>query len=128
LPEQPTHLIVDPVLIRHALFNLLANAIQASPAGGQVEIRLFKNQRGGRSGWCFAIRDQGSGIDPDLFGKIFTPFFTTRPEGTGLGLPVVQHVAILHEGEVWAENEAGAGAVFHLWLPDDQVELKDERE
>lgn len=128
LPEQPTHLTVDPVLIRHALFNLLANAIQASPAGSKVEIALFQSRRGGQPGWCFAIRDQGSGIDPDLFGKIFTPFFTTRAEGTGLGLPVVQHVAILHEGEVWAENAAGKGAVFNFWLPDNQVELNDERE
>lgn len=128
LPEQPTRLTVDPLLIRHALFNLLANAIQASPAGSQVEIQLFQRQRDGIPGWCFAVCDQGSGIGPDLFGKIFTPFFTTQPEGTGLGLPVVQHVAILHEGDVWADNMEGAGAVFYLWLPENQLELKNEHE
>jgi signal transduction histidine kinase len=117
LPEHPTILTVDPVLIRHALFNLLANAIQASPAGSVVKMGLFPHTRGGLPGWCLAVRDQGSGIDQGLFEKIFTPFFTTRPDGTGLGLPVVQHVAILHEGVVWAENAEEGGAVFHLWLP-----------
>lgn len=117
LPEDPAILTLDPVLIRHALFNLLANAIQASPPDSRVTLRLFSRSLGGLPGWCIAVQDQGPGIDRELFDKIFTPFFTTRSEGTGLGLPVVQHVAILHEGEVWAENVEGGGAVFNLWLP-----------
>jgi signal transduction histidine kinase len=50
--------------------------------------------------------------------KIFTPFFTTHETGTGLGLPVVQHVAILHEGHVSVSNATSGGAIFALWLPD----------
>jgi two-component system sensor histidine kinase HydH len=49
--------------------------------------------------------------------KLFTPFFTTRATGTGLGLAVVQHVAILHEGEATGDNHPDGGAIFALWLP-----------
>jgi signal transduction histidine kinase len=65
-----------------------------------------------------SVADQGPGIPADDLDKIFTPFFTTRSEGTGLGLPVVQHVAMLHEGDISAVNCIDGGALFALWLPD----------
>jgi signal transduction histidine kinase len=56
-------------------------------------------------------------IPPDVLEKVFVPFFTTRSDGTGLGLPVVQHVALLHGGHVSASSDADSGTRFALWLP-----------
>ena len=118
-PDTPI-LDVDPVLIRHALFNLLSNAAQANPPGATISVQLSEGERseGHQPGWCLSVADQGPGIPADDLDKIFTPFFTTRSEGTGLGLPVVQHVAMLHEGDISAVNCIDGGALFALWLPD----------
>jgi len=118
-PDAPT-LDVDPVLIRHALFNLLSNAAQANPPGGTISVQFSRGESSEvhGPGWCLSVRDEGPGIPADNLDKIFTPFFTTHSEGTGLGLPVVQHVAMLHEGDISAVNAKGGGALFALWLPD----------
>jgi signal transduction histidine kinase len=118
LPDGPVILDVDAVLIRHALFNLLTNAAQANPPGGAIAVRLQPAQGpSGTPGWSLAVIDEGSGLAEDVRDKLFTPFFTTRPDGTGLGLAVVKHVAMLHEGEITADNRPANGAVFALWLP-----------
>ena len=120
LPGEAPILNVDPILIRHAVFNLLSNAAQASTPGGVITVRLYPEvQAQDRTpGWCLSVQDEGSGLSDDIRDKIFTPFFTTHPEGTGLGLPVVQHVAFLHDGQITATNAEGGGAIFVLWLPD----------
>jgi len=120
LPEQPVILIVDPILIRHALFNLLLNAAQATVGEGAIVIALERaaSPDSGAPGWALSVTDHGKGIAPDVMDKIFLPFFTTRSDGTGLGLPVVQHVALLHDGAVTASNLPGGGTKFALWLPD----------
>jgi signal transduction histidine kinase len=121
LPEQPVVLTVDPILIRHALFNLLLNAAQASVDEGAIVIALERaaSPDGGAPGWMLSVTDHGKGIDPDVMDKIFLPFFTTRSDGTGLGLPVVQHVALLHGGTVAASNQPGGGTKFAIWLPEE---------
>ena len=120
LPGEAPILNVDPILIRHAVFNLLSNAAQASTPGGVITVRLYPEvQAQDRTpGWCLSVQDEGSGLSDDIRDKIFTPFFTTHTEGTGLGLPVVQHVAFLHDGQITATNAEGGGAIFVLWLPD----------
>lgn len=120
LPQDAPTLDIDPVLVRHAVFNLLSNAAQANPPDGTITVSLRPEaQRQDRAiGWRIEIRDEGPGLSDGLLDKIFTPFFTTRAEGTGLGLPVVQHVAILHEGWITAGNAEGGGALFALYLPD----------
>jgi len=119
LPKEAPVLDVDPVLIRHALFNLLSNAAHESPVGGTLSITLDETRAADNqtSGWSLAVGDQGPGLSDEVKGKMFTPFFTTHAEGTGLGLPVVQHVAILHEGRISAINNEDGGALFTLWLP-----------
>ena len=120
LPGDGPTLDLDPILIRHALFNLLTNAAQANPPDGTINVTLVAEarQQGRAPGWCLSVRDEGPGLADAVQNKIFTPFFTTRAEGTGLGLPVVQHVAILHEGEITGTNAKNGGAYFSLWLPD----------
>jgi signal transduction histidine kinase len=119
LPEEPAVLTVDPILIRHALFNLLVNAAQATPGDGAVVITLEQAPASAdrTAGWTLSVRDHGRGIAPEVMDKIFDPFFTTRSDGTGLGLPVVQHVALLHGGHVTAENVPGHGTRFAIWIP-----------
>ena len=121
LPEAPAVLTVDPVLIRHALFNLLVNAAQATPDGEDgIEISLERGEDRERNlpGWTLAVTDHGRGMPTEVMEKIFVPFYTTRSDGTGLGLPVVQHVALLHDGQVTVSSEPGHGTRFAIWLPD----------
>ena len=128
LPDQAVVLTVDPILIRHALFNLLLNAAQATVDEGAIVIALERaaSPDSGAPGWVLSVADHGKGIAPDVMDRIFLPFFTTRSDGTGLGLPVVQHVALLHGGTVTASNQPGGGTKFAIWLPEasqpDQIE------
>ena len=119
LPDGEPELGVDPILIRHALFNLLLNAAQATPGNEGIAIRLERldDPASGAPGWALSVIDRGRGIPPEAMDKIFVPFFTTRADGTGLGLPVVQHVALLHDGHVTASNRPDGGAQFTLWFP-----------
>jgi len=119
LPEEQVVLTVDPILIRHALFNLLLNAAQAAAGDDPIVITLEAEADPDTQaqGWTLAVTDRGAGIAPDVLEKIFIPFFTTRSDGTGLGLPVVQHVALLHGGHVSASSAPGNGTRFALWLP-----------
>ncbi|MDD2808001.1 ATP-binding protein [Rhodoferax sp.] len=119
LPEQAVVLELDPILLRHALFNLLLNAAQATPGEGVIDIGLqaATQPQGTTPGWLLTVRDHGRGIAPDVLDKIFEPFFTTRSDGTGLGLPVVQHVALIHGGSVSVSCPADGGTQFAVWLP-----------
>ena len=119
LPDDPVVLMVDPILIRHALFNLLLNAAQATSSDKPIVISLEPEIDPVRKlpGWTLAVTDHGTGIPREVMDRIFVPFFTTRSDGTGLGLPVVQHVALLHDGHVSANSEPDSGTRFALWLP-----------
>jgi signal transduction histidine kinase len=116
VPPYPLVLQVDPVLIRHALFNLLSNAAQADPRG-RITVSVAREERQGTAGCGIEVADTGEGFTPDVAAKLFTPFFTTRPGGTGLGLLVVQQIVVKHRGHVRAENLASGGARFAMWLP-----------
>jgi signal transduction histidine kinase len=115
-PDQQVTMKVDPVLIRNALFNLIHNAAQADPIG-PVTVSLALDERDGVSGCRLTVSDNGSGLTSEVAGKLFTPFFTTRPGGTGLGLSIAQHIAAQHGGGIRAENKPGGGARFIIWLP-----------
>ena len=101
----------DADMLRQALFNLLQNAIEFSPAGTTVEILLHSDQDGR---WRLEVADRGPGVAPEAVGSLFTPYFTTRPDGTGLGLGIVQQIARAHGWRVGYSPRPGGGAVF--WL------------
>jgi two-component system sensor histidine kinase FlrB len=97
-----------------ALQNLIANAIQACGPGGQLQL----SSEWQADGWLrIGVRDTGPGIAPELREKLFEPFFTTRSQGTGLGLAVVQAVAQTHQGQAWCESVPGQGSCFGMDLP-----------
>lgn len=110
----------DAGLIRQALLNLVRNAAEAASSNGrpgEVVIAGIQEERSGRRWQCVAVRDNGPGIAPGDLDKIFVPFFTTKSSGTGLGLAVVQKIALQHGGRVEARNQPSGGAEFDLWLP-----------
>lgn len=115
-PTQKHMLSVDPVLIRQALFNLIHNAILAAP-DKQVHVAVDSAERDGVNGLLLSVSDSGPGFSTDTAARLFKPFFTTRSNGTGLGLSVAQHIAMKHGGVVFAENLAAGGAKFSIWLP-----------
>jgi signal transduction histidine kinase len=116
----------DEALLRQALVNLTRNAAEAALAGGQsprVAISGTIEELGGRKWQRICVADNGPGIPELDLPKIFLPFYTTKSEGTGLGLAVVQKVALQHGGSIEARNRPGGGAEFLLWLPLRQAPL-----
>lgn len=111
----------DEALLRQALLNLARNGAESAGAGegnaAQVSISGTLEELGGRKWQRICVADNGPGIPERDLQKIFLPFYTTKSEGTGLGLAVVQKVALQHGGSIEARNRAGGGAEFLLWLP-----------
>ena len=110
----------DAGLLRQALLNLTRNAAEAASSNGHRGEVVIAGAQEGFSGhrWqCVAVRDNGPGVPPGDLDKIFVPFFTTKSTGTGLGLAVVQKIALQHGGRVEARNQPHGGAEFDLWLP-----------
>jgi len=103
---------VDGPQIIQVLINLLLNAIEASPPGGDVEVRARASEEGALIG----VTDYGAGIPEPVRPHIFDAFFTTRPEGSGLGLSVSREIAVAHGGEL-EYDPAGPGTTFRLVLP-----------
>jgi nitrogen-specific signal transduction histidine kinase len=110
----------DEALLRQALLNLARNGAQASQGVAerpQVTMSGTIEELGGKKWLRICVADNGGGIPEGDMQKIFLPFFTTKSEGTGLGLAVVQKIALQHGGSIEARNRAGGGAEFLLWLP-----------
>lgn len=129
-PQSPVSLEVDPVMFRHAMFNLLSNAAEANgdEPGRKILVILKRQMReeDGTAGWSISVKDDGPGLSEDAIENMFTPFYSTRAEGTGLGLPVVQYAANLHGGTVTGANHPNGGAIFSLWLPEHRPEDHNE--
>ncbi len=104
---------VDPAQLRQALDNLVRNAVDATDDGGQVTVVA----RTRRDGHAIEVRDTGRGIEPDHLAKIFDLYFTTKPEGTGVGLAVTQQIVTAHEGAIEVDSEPGAGTTMTVRLP-----------
>jgi signal transduction histidine kinase len=117
-PELPP-LEVDPQLVTQALVNLIVNAAEASPAdGAPIEVEAARAISLGRDEIAVRVRDRGAGIPPDRERELFKPFFTTKPEGHGLGLAVSQNILLEHGGRIVASNRPdGPGALFELQIP-----------
>jgi signal transduction histidine kinase len=110
----------DEALLRQALLNLARNGAQAakeSTKSPRVTISGTIEDLGGRKWQRICVADNGPGIPASDLPKIFLPFYTTKSEGTGLGLAVVQKVALQHAGSIEARNCPDGGAEFLLWLP-----------
>lgn len=104
----------DPDRLTQVLLNLYLNAIQAIGQHGAITVDVSE----GDGPWVnIVVKDSGKGIAPEQLQAIFTPYFTTKAEGTGLGLAVVQNIIEQHGGTIHVASEVGQGAVFTLCLP-----------
>ena len=105
----------DPSQLNQVVINLIVNALQAMPQGGDLRIQTLceENQV------LLIVEDTGIGMSDEVLEKIFTPFFTTKEvgEGTGLGLPVVHGIITSHGGSVRVKSKAGQGTRFEIQLP-----------
>lgn len=109
----PVFCRVDANLFNQALLNLLINAQQAMPNGGELKLRCLRAGDHAR----VEVSDSGPGIPAELQGRIFEPYFSTRKGGTGLGLPVTRRIVNRHGGRVSIESRAGLGATFVVDVP-----------
>ncbi len=106
----------DAKLLHRALANLIANAVDAMPNGGELSIGLFHEKDLHRV--RIEVSDTGSGIPEEIRGRIFREMVTTKPKGTGLGLMIThQIICALHRGEIWFETIPGQGTTFIIRLP-----------
>jgi signal transduction histidine kinase len=130
LPKSSEALLGDETQLRQVLVNLISNAKDAMPGGGQINISLTTEQlnktmaetipnaiEGSFIVW--SIKDTGAGIPPDKIEKIFEPFYTTKEisKGTGLGLSIVAGIVKGHNGFITVESAVNRGTTFHIYLP-----------
>jgi signal transduction histidine kinase len=108
---EPLSIQADEQLLRQALFNLVINAIQAVPAGGEIWIRA--GRRNGAEAFV-EVADNGPGVAPEHLAELFKPYFTTNVEGTGLGLAVVQQIVLAHGWEIECLPNQPSGAIFRI--------------
>lgn len=118
---------IDADQIRQVLLNLVLNAIQAMPHGGEIVLR----SRSTNGSVLLEVVDQGCGIPQADLERIFDPFFTTRADGTGLGLSIAHQIVSRHSGKISVRNNADRGTTFALSLPvesatEHEYQTKDE--
>jgi signal transduction histidine kinase len=112
LPPEPVTVHGNATTLNQLVLNLLLNASQAQPQGGEVEVALARNGRRA----LISVADRGPGLDRDALSQAFEPFFSSRG-GTGLGLAVCRGIAEEHAGSIRAANRPDGGALFEVELP-----------
>jgi signal transduction histidine kinase len=122
LPDKPLTITADEGLIRQLMLNLVRNAIQAMPDGGEFGVRLAAagnavNRKGGVE---IVVGDTGPGVPARIRDRIFDPFFTTKDGGAGLGLAIASQIAQAHGGYIDLLDTSGGGARFMISLPNGQ--------
>jgi signal transduction histidine kinase len=111
-PALPT-INADAEQLWQAMLNLIRNSRQAMPGGGELTIGTWRD-----GGWVLVrLSDNGKGMTEEQLEKLFVPFFTTKKEGTGLGLALVQQIVTEHGGHVECESAVGRGSTFTIFLP-----------
>ncbi|HET9653300.1 MAG TPA: PAS domain S-box protein, partial [Usitatibacter sp.] len=106
----------DPVMLQQVILNLTRNAVEAMARVPQERRRIVLTARREEGGVRVSVRDFGEGIPDAVADRLFSPFFTTKPEGMGMGLSICRSIAEAHGGRLWFER-ADPGVAFHLQLP-----------
>lgn len=113
----------DRVQLQQVILNLIINAIEAMSGDQEgpreLQVRAESDAAGGA---LVTVRDTGPGLDPASVGRIFEAFYTTKPEGMGMGLAICRSIIEEHGGRLWASANEPRGAVFHLTLPAEAAE------
>jgi signal transduction histidine kinase len=113
LPERPVIAKIDSDLMKQALLNVVLNGGQAMANGGALRVRLAEDAR-----WAMlSVQDEGEGIPDEIRQKIFNLYFTTKKDGSGIGLAMTYRIVQLHNGQLDVESRLGAGTTFTLRIP-----------
>ena len=108
----------DLVQLQQVLLNLLMNAFEAMTETATSDRRVIIRTRAGTDGCCIiCVRDAGNGIAPEKFDRLFEQFFSTKPDGLGMGLSIARSIVESTGGRIWATNNSDVGATFHVALP-----------
>jgi len=113
LYDRPLVCKADEGMLKQVILNLFINAQQAMSDGGELLIRTDLRKKVA----VIQISDTGSGIAPDKLGNIFDAYYSSRPQGSGLGLPTAKKIVEAHEGTISVESEPGKGTLFTIELP-----------
>ena len=108
------HVMGDETLLKQALKNLVNNALDA---GDSVRVDLKEGEAGGRRGVLIEVSDNGKGMSQEEIKKIFSPFYSTKEDGLGIGLSLVQKIALAHGAPAEVSSKEGKGSTFRLFLP-----------
>jgi signal transduction histidine kinase len=111
------HINGDERQLRHAIVNLLMNALEAIIGTGQIVVTTEIIEVWECPHLRLNITDNGSGIRPEHLPRLFSPFFTTKGEGTGLGLAITRRIIHEHQGAITVESKVGHGTTFQVFLP-----------
>jgi two-component system NtrC family sensor kinase len=107
----------DSRRLRQALLNILHNAVEASPPGADVWVRMEATELQGRPAWCVAVHDSGPGIQPDVLMRLEETFYTTKPHCAGIGLAFARHIIAEHGGTLSVASAPQSGTTVTLTLP-----------
>lgn len=120
IPEHVPTAMADSVQIKQVFYNIIRNAVQAMGEGGLLHITLTVIERF----ISIAFRDTGAGIEPEQLSQIFEPYHTTKVEGHGLGLMIVQRIMRDHGGQIEVESRPGEGTTFTLFFPREDQRIR----
>jgi signal transduction histidine kinase len=112
----PIYVQGDAVQLQQVILNLIVNAIDATPDDGSPRETVVRTGSMGNFA-DVSISDSGPSIAPELTEKIFDPFFSTKPDGMGIGLSIARTIVTAHGGQIWADGDRPGGATFHVRLP-----------
>ena len=115
--EDLSSVVVDSTLLQRVLANLIINAVQAMPKGGNLTVTAHKEQES----VTITVQDTGEGIAGENMNKIFNPFFTTKAKGQGLGLAVCRRLVKAQNGTITVRSQVGKGSTFALKIPTSRV-------
>jgi signal transduction histidine kinase len=106
-------LSLDPQLLKSALLNILINAIEASGDTGTIDVNMAESN----GQVAVTITDRGKGIPPEIIDRVFDPYFSTKPSGTGLGLSLTKTIVEKHGGEISLESHQQRGTTVTVSIP-----------
>ncbi len=121
--ENLPSILGDPNQLWQVFVNIIMNAIQAMPEGGDLIIKTHSN---GNNSICVSFKDTGVGMEKEVVKKIFDPFFTKKESGTGLGLSITYSIVESHNGIIRVDSEIGVGTEFQIEIPIGKIEVNDK--
>jgi signal transduction histidine kinase len=114
----------DRIQLQQVILNMIMNAVEAMSGTSQVQRELLiASVKDGSDGVLVAVRDSGTGLDGTALDRLFDAFYTTKPDGMGMGLAISRTIIQAHGGRLWATPNVPQGAIFQFRLPTDREEV-----